>query len=118
MLQAWMLCSVTVPQSLPSTVAIGLKRQDLAVQVCFMVAPHLSAVTAPSTIPITSTQPMLALTVQERPVISHKHNVSRATIKNAAYKIDGICYIIGGVDCFVCIVTSCHFIKDITSGLS
>ena len=27
-------------------------------------------------------------------------------------------YIIGGVGCFVCIVTSCHFIKDITSGLS
>ena len=64
-------------------------------------------------------QPTHELTVQERPVISPRlRNVSRATITNAAYKIDGICYIIGGVDCLVCIVTPCHFIKDIMSGAS
>ena len=35
-------------------------------------------------------QPTHELTVQERPAISHKRNVSRATIKKAVYFVGGI----------------------------
>lgn len=65
---------------------------------CSHNAPLSSAVTVLPTIPAIQMQPTPALTAQEHPVILHKRNVSRATIKNAVYLF---CrwhfFIIGGV---------------------
>ena len=47
--------------------------------ICSMVAHRSSAVTVRHTIQATPMQPMHELTASERPAISHKRNVSRAT---------------------------------------
>ena len=90
MLKILVKCSKIATPLLQYMVVIGTLHHLKMTGLCSLIASLSSVATVRTIIPAILMQPTHELTVQEHPAISHKRNVSRATIKNAAYKIDGI----------------------------